>query len=61
MIQAILQNKVVWGIALTFVIGGLTAIQTVSPAWGGAITMIVAMLTTWGHTNNIIKGVREQQ
>jgi hypothetical protein len=59
MTSSIFSSKVLWGIVLTFVVGGLTALGTVNPAWGGTITAIVALLTAIGHSTNLTgaKGV----
>jgi len=57
-LKALLSSKVFWGIVLTFVIGGLTALQTISPAWGGTLGAVVALLTMIGHSSNVIQGVK---
>lgn len=55
--QNLLQNKVLWGLVLTFVIAGLGGITgIVSPTASMVITLIVSGLTTLGHSVNVIKG-----
>ena len=56
--QAIFSNKVLIGIVLTFIIGGLGAISgMVSESTAGWVTLIIALLTGIGHTTNIVKGI----
>lgn len=57
MIQSIFQNKVLWGLVLTFVIAGLGSIVgLVSPGVASLITLIITGLTAIGHTSNIVVG-----
>jgi CHASE2 domain-containing sensor protein len=57
-IKALLSNKVFWGIVLTGVLGGLSAVQAIAPqyVWIGTV---VAILTLVGHSTNVIKGVKQ--
>lgn len=55
----IFSNKVFIGIAITFVIAGLSAVTSLVPAnvavW---LTLIVSALTGIGHASNVVSGVK---
>ncbi len=54
----LLQNKVLLGIILTFIIGGLGSITgIVSPQVASIITLILSGLTAIGHSTNLVKGL----
>ena len=51
----LLKNPVLWGIVITFVISGLSAITgMVSPHTAVWIAFVVSALTGVGHTTNIL-------
>lgn len=54
--KAILKNKVLWGIVITFIVSGLGAISgMVSPDVAAWIAIIINGLTAIGHTNEVVK------
>lgn len=57
--SSLLNNKTLWGIILTFILGGLGSITgLVSPEVSGWITTIISVLTIVGHSTNVLKGVK---
>ena len=59
MMNFLSQNKVLVGIVITFLIGGLGAITGIVPApVATIITLIISGLTAVGHGYNVSKGIR---